>query len=246
MAKPSSQIIAGWVRTYLNDESWRPLKDVAFEACKQKMKGQNDSVLYDLVEENFDYIIEHLRDYVSNSQFHGETLLFEIDDETNPYVRSIHTEIHQITRKLRQISPDDFENLCGKILKSFGTNVQVTGSSHDEGIDFYCTDFSFLGSGFNVPEVTKATVIGQAKRYRHRHLVKVKELREFVGSAVHRLHTLRTSSVKPLSPVILAFWTSSAFNLDAKEFAQNLGLWYMNGWSFAEFINKLNLTTLLD
>lgn len=67
-------------------------------------------------------------------------------------------------------------------------------------------------------------------------------VREFVGGGVWHRHKIRLDSgTSPLAPVILAFWTTSNFEPNAKRYAREMGIWYMDGHTLASYIIKLNL-----
>src|SRR5258705_463543 len=72
---------------------------------------------------------------------------------------------------------------------------------------------------------SRILVIGQAKRYIDGNHVREKELREFVGAVIKRVDELkrtRSEQFGIMHPIILAFWTTSDFHLNAREYAKNV------------------------
>jgi hypothetical protein len=49
----------------------------------------------------------------------------------------------------------------------------------------------------------------------------------------------------PLTPVVFAFWTTSDFDPNAKRFARDVGLWYMDGLTLASYVSGLGLENYL-
>ncbi len=239
MSKPPSQVIVLWVIDYLSQPDWISLQEICSETLKIQMRGANDSFISEIIEENLVYIAEHLREYRAQQQFDGESPLFEIDDEEPPYVRSLKSDDTKIIlEKLRRIEPNQFEQLCAKILSELGAKSESVGRQHDGGIDFYAINVPFFDRDLLMPQVTKAIIIGQAKRYIDGNLVSEKEVREFVGGGILKLHEYKKS---PLTPVVYAFWTTSDFHESAKNYARKIGMWYMNGWSFAKYIQNIGI-----
>ncbi len=72
--------------------------------------------------------------------------------------------------------------------------------------------------------------------------MKEKELREFVGGGILKLQEYRERRIwNPLTPIVFAFWTTSDFHKSAKDYARNIGIWFMNGWSFARYVRELGI-----
>lgn len=87
------------------------------------------------------------------------------------------------------------------------------------------------------------TVIGQAKRYNPDNFVSETELRKFVGGAIYKASTLKStiSSLGVIAPISYAFWTTSNFHPDAITYARNMGLWYLNGLALAQLANRMDI-----
>ena len=199
--------------------------------------------------DNLDVLREHIASesvdliyldppFNSNATFCG----FEVDDEDDPYVRQIGVETDTLLAKLKRIDPFEFENVCKRVLDKLGGNSQVTQKSRDGGIDFFSVGIDILPEGINAPAQCRATVIGQAKRFSDR-LIAEKALREFVGATVLKRNELRIAkSVSPLSPIMLAFWTTSDFDPNCKKFARDAGVWVMDGRTLSAYLHRLELS----
>ncbi|HPG40609.1 MAG TPA: restriction endonuclease [bacterium] len=241
MSKPSSQIIVTWILNELSNDKWLPLKDIIFGILKKNIQKWSDSKISDLVEEELNHISEMLRNIYADSKFNGEIESFEIDNEINPYIRSVNIHVSEIKKKLYSIDPIQFEHLCVNLLEKLGAQASITPQTRDGGIDFYAFEFAF-NSEIITPKYSKIVVIGQAKRYAENNHVTEKVLREFIGSSIHKLEQFRNDKkICALTPVLYAFWTTSEVEFRAKKYAQDMGIWIMNGSTFADYVLKFKL-----
>ncbi|MGY1820893.1 restriction endonuclease [Geodermatophilus sp. SYSU D00079] len=79
---------------------------------------------------------------------------------------------------LTSMSPDGFERLCARLLRSLGCrDVEVTRFSDDEGLD---------GTGVLQVSLLSFPVFFQAKRYKIDHPIQPNKIREFRGAMAHR------------------------------------------------------------
>lgn len=244
MAQLSSQVIAQWAIEYLESEDWILLSDI----CMQGIRKQNkfsETVIEESVERELDYVAEILRNKAACAVEHGELVSYEIDDEQSPYIKKI-CEAHPPTLStIRNMNSAQFEVLCSEILNRLGwSETGNTGGSQDDGVDFYAFGFPNSQSlDLPVPSSCKVILIGQAKRYKQDNNVSETEIRKFVGGAFKKLNDYRKAGkVGVLTPVIFAFWTSSDFDNPAKEYAKTMGVWFMNGRTLVEYLEKLNLS----
>lgn len=217
--------------------------DVAlFEAVRDRWKGQSEDAISDFVEEKLPYVAEHLRDEVAEALVDGAVCPFEIDEEELRYVRKVGSQVDDLLGKLRKICPYAFEDVCAKLLEKLGGESQVTGKSGDGGIDFISVGVDILPAGISSPIQCRAAVIGQAKRYTSK-LIAEKALREFVGASLLQRNALRVQQkISPLTPVLLAFWTTANFDPNCKSFARRAGVWLMDGHTISAYLSKLSLT----
>lgn len=247
MGSPSSQIIASWVKESLISIEWIRLDEACRRALSLHLKGSSETHLSDLIGSNVDYVAEHLRDEMAAADLDGAPLGFEIDKEEPPYVRLSDEAIRPLLNKLRKVDPFDFERVCAKILSQLGALADVTKRTNDDGVDFYAVDFDFVPDGIRTPQACRAAVIGQAKRYKDGNNVRETDVRAFVGGAIKVKNDLALErKILPLSPVVFAFWTTSDFDPNAKQYARSLGLWYLGGLALSKYIQTLNLEPFVD
>ena len=246
MATPSSQIAAAWTKSALQNTEWVPLRDVCFAAVSANWGGKSESELWEYVEENVAFVAEYLRREAAEWKVDGTVPRFEIDAEPSPYIRALTSYASKVLIKLREADPFRVEELCAEILKKLGANSFKTQSTGDGGVDFVGTHMNIVAKGLSVPDACKAIVLGQTKRYKDGNTINETKMRDFVGGAVLRRHLMqKDGTAGPLTPFIFAFWTTSDFDPNAKRFARESGLWYMDGYTFANYINELGLAGAL-
>ncbi len=242
MGVPSTQVIAVWIKDGVTNEEFRLLEDVAFDVLRLKITSYSEDAIWEIIEEKLFHIAEILRNDAAETRSDGVPPRFEIDDEQSPYIKAFPSS-SKLLSKLRRIDPFVVEELCAKILGCLGATANVTQRTGDGGVDFVASDLDIMPAGYGMPAVCRATVIGQTKRYNETNIINEKQLREFVGAGVWKRHKLRLDSgISPLAPVILAFWTTSNFEPNAKRYAREMGIWYMDGQTLASYISKLGLS----
>lgn len=231
-----------WIKDSAANTDWAPLEDVAIAVLKAKLPKYSDEEISELIEDKLPHIAEALRNDAAECSADGIPPRFAIDDEASPYFKAFPTD-GALIEKLRRINPFAVEELCAAILSKLGGVARATERTGDGGVDFIATDLDIVPSGFGVPAVCRAIVIGQTKRYKETNVIKETSLREFVGAGVWKRHKLRLDSgISPLAPVILAYWTTSNFEPNAKRYAREMGIWYMDGHTLAAYIEKLGLS----
>jgi hypothetical protein len=239
MAGPPSQVAAVWVQDELGVTDWSPLKDVLFQAVKKQLKT-SDIEVWDYVDSNLSYVAEHLRDIASDYASDGATPGFEIDTEQPPYIRLLPALPTKLLSKLRKIDPFEVESVCARLLAALGAESSATQRTNDGGVDFVAVNLNIVPGGLTIPMACKAVVIGQTKRYKDGNSISETKLREFVGAAMLKKHQLqKDGKLGPLTPVIFAFWTTSGFDPNAKRFAKEAGIWYMEGLTLASYVSTL-------
>jgi len=242
MPAPASQISAEWVRDELESITWTPVRDVLLSAYRKKLPSYSEDQLSDLIEDRLRFVAEHLRNYAAEWILDGSVPLFEIDNDPSPYIRLTSDLPSDLKSKLHRIDPSEFERVCASILAALGATARAKGQPNDGGIDFLALHLSVVPTTLSIPLTCRAAVIGQAKRYKHGNVISETQLREFVGAATLEKHKLlRDGNIGPLSPVIFAFWTTSSFDQNARRFARDVGLWYMDGLTLAGYVTTLGL-----
>lgn len=246
MAIPSSQVAAVWVREDLDSPDWTPLTEIIFQGVKKRLVTMTDDEIWEYVEANLEYVAEHLRVAASECVSDGAISAYEIDNEQSPYVRALPSLPTSILSKLRRIDPFALEGICAQLLGALGADSNVTQRTNDGGVDFVAVNFKIVPGGLTVPLACKAAVIGQTKRYKEKNSITETKIREFVGAAILKKHELMMQEkLGPLTPVVFAFWTTSDFDPNAKRFARDVGLWYMEGLTLASYVSGLGLENYL-
>jgi hypothetical protein len=241
MGVPSTQIISVWIKDSAFNTEWMPLEEVAFSVLRARLPRLSDEEISEIIEDKLPYIAETLRTDLAENKADGVPERFAIDNEASPYFKAFPADT-ALLEKLRRIDPFAVEILCAQILSKLGGVARATERTADGGVDFIATDLDIMPSGFGIPAVCRAIVIGQTKRYKATNVIKETSLREFVGAGVWKRHKLRLDSgISPLAPVILAYWTTSNFEPNAKRYAREMGIWYMDGHTLAAYIDKLDL-----
>lgn len=242
MGVPSSQIAAIWVKEELASQTWVLLREVLYSAFMKKLGTPNEAAVWDLVEDNLIYVAEHLRDCVAEWAVDGSVARFEIDNDPSPYIRAVGEVQSRVASKLRRIDPFEFEKVCANVLTALGATSRTTQKVKDGGIDFVGVNLKVVPTALSVPAASRTAVIGQAKRYKVGNAISETQLREFVGAATLERHRLlKDGTIGPLSPVVFAFWTTSDFDQNAKQFARALGIWFMDGVTLAAYVADLGL-----
>jgi hypothetical protein len=245
MSLPKPQHIANLVVELGNNLEFRKLENVVYDIFKIRFSSYSDA-------ENWDYIEQYIKDIanelfikVTDNKIDGVTLSFEINEDGGDfYIKFLDKPEIMLLRRLQANTPQNFEIFCKQILDKLGGNSIVSGSPYDGGIDFTSTDLLLNNLPGLSTKGSKILVIGQAKRYIDGNHVKEKDLREFIGAAIKRMDELkktRSDQFGILHPIILAFWTTSDFHLNAKNYAKDLGIWYLNGIALCQLAIYLQL-----
>ncbi|MBO6537267.1 MAG: restriction endonuclease [Balneolaceae bacterium] len=141
-----------WARQYL---IWEGLLDKSVRGTwKLTEKGKNTTLDYEEAHKLFLKWVE-INQKARKSKSKKEIL--EDQEEDSPDTIDLNAE-KTLIEVLKELSPSGFENVCKELLREHGfENVEVTGKSHDGGID-----------GFGVLELNPFVsfkVIFQCKRY---------------------------------------------------------------------------------
>lgn len=246
MGSPTTQAAASWVLSELPNMDWIQLSDAIEFVVRKRLKNASDIEISDYVSSKIGFIEEHIREAENDAFQHGTVFNLEIDSEIPPYVRRTFLPNNNVLDKLKKIDPLEFEHVCARILKALGCESEVTQATNDGGIDFLALGLDILPDGINCPSYCRASIIGQAKRYTD-NLIAEKALREFVGASLLAKHDLRVAKrIGPLSPVILAFWTTSDFGPSTKKFASKAGVWMMDGPTISSYLVDLGLKDWIE
>ena len=121
-----------WARQYL---IWEGLLDKSVRGTwKLTEKGKNTTLDYEEAHKLFLKWVE-INQKARKSKSKKEIL--EDQEEDSPDTIDLNAE-KTLIEVLKELSPSGFENVCKELLREHGfENVEVTGKSHDGGIDGY-------------------------------------------------------------------------------------------------------------
>ena len=238
MTTPPTQVMCEWMLSDMSQREWVQLPVALEKMLRKRLPNYNDTQIFDVIDQHSAFIIQLIRDRIEGVYHDGTSFTHEIDSEDPPYIRFSGEDVSSLLKKLKNIDPFDFEIVCSKLLESFGCTSEVTQRTNDGGIDFIAHGLDILPDAIGCPTHCKASVIGQAKRYGNK-LIAEKSLREFVGASLLQRHVLRQGhKLTPLSPVLLAFWTTSEFDPNAWKYARNSGVWLLNGPTISTYLRQ--------
>lgn len=173
-------------------------------------------------------------------------------------VKSKRLLAHQYHQILKQLTPSEFETLCGKVMEKLGVrNVTVTPRSGDEGIDFYGQLHleDFLHSSKGLPTIERQMhvwIIGQAKRYIET-LVSPEDIRDLVGAvqlARGEAYASEVTSKYPdlrlrvCDPIYCVFVTTGHITANTWRLIDRSGVIAMDGAMLAQFVAENDLAKL--
>lgn len=246
MGLPDSYTFAKWIESDFSGEGFKSLGAVMNEVLKGKLAKLSDEEISEISESLLPRVYDDLNRITESYLFDGLEPSFELSGEVDEaYLRTIQSPASLLLGKLRKLNPDDFEEFCVSLLKKLGATAMKVDRAEDTGIDFTGTNIN-LSAGYGpFPQTSKVIVVGQAKRYSPDQPIKLPQVQKFVGSATEKLFEMRktmSERVGILAPTVLAFWTTSDFNLPAKKYVRNMGIWYLNGIGVAQLADRTGLS----
>jgi len=245
MSLPKPQYIANSLVELGNNPTFKKLEEVIYSIFKIKNLPLSEEEIWDYIEQFKKDIANELFLKIDDGKHDGVLLNYEINEDSGDfYIKFFDKPEITLLRKIQADTPQNFEFFCKNILDKLGGNSLVSGGPYDGGIDFTSTELQLK----NLPGIStkgsRILVLGQAKRYADGNHVKEKDLREFVGASIKRMDELkktRSDQFGILQPVILAFWTTSDFHQNAKDYARDLGIWYLNGIALCQLAFQLGI-----
>jgi hypothetical protein len=245
MSLPKPQYIANMLVERGSNPEYIKLEDALYSLVSSFMPNLSSEETWDYIEQYKEDVSKELFLKENDSTIDGITLNFDIsDDNGDYYIKFFDKPEITLLRKLQNNSPENFEIFCAKILEKLGGSSAATGKSHDGGIDFMCSDLMLNGMPQASTKGSKIFVIGQAKRYKDGAHVTETELRGFIGASVKRIEDLKKTRADQFGifqPVIIAFWTTSDFHSNGKQFAKEMGIWYLGGIALSQLAIKLDI-----
>ena len=246
MGKLIPQAVANWVVEFGNNLAQENLDDVVANILKTKMPKFSEEEIWDYIESHRNTIANELFQKIDNSIDDGINLNFQISqDGSTFYINFLNKPEIALLRKLNSITSKDFEFFCKKILDKMGGNCTVDGGKDDGGIDFTCYNLQ-LNCLSNIPTTKGARilVLGQSKQFTTGEQITESDLRKFVGASTKKIGIIKktkSEQIGILHPIILAYWVTSDFQKDAKIYANEIGIWYLNGIAISQLALKLGL-----
>jgi len=245
MGAPKPQYVANLIVESGNNYSFKKLEDVTFDLLKSNRILSSDEAIWDYIEQYNSDIARELFIKIDDRKKDGVTLNFELKEDIGDYYIEFYSKPEiELLRNLQLNTPEYFEYFCKRILDGLGGNSIVTGGTNDGGIDFISTDILLNKLPSQSTKGSNILVVGQAKRYTKGNQVCEKEIREFVGASIKKVDELkktRSEQFGILQPVIYAFWTTSDFNSIGREYAKNIGIWYLNGVALCQLALQLGI-----
>lgn len=243
MSEPNSYSLSLWIQNDITNLQFLSLKIVMLNIATQRLPDYSIEEISDICEKYFQRTCEELRNAHANQKDSGTIPNFEITDEDSPYIKTFNRPELFIKNKIDAYNYKCFEIFCSLVLTKLNAKAEVTGSKEDGGIDFIAYNFPFGLIKIPSPKTSRLTVLGQAKHHK-KELITESELRKFIGGAVreHYKKLILNQDIKVLSPVVFAFWTNAEFHPAAIEYADNVGIWYLNGTALAQLAYAVGIT----
>ena len=248
MPDPKADAVSLWISDDGTNTEFRTLRSVVNDVLLTHLAGRSEEELSELAERLEPQVVQELYTITDQSLLDGIVPRFQVTtEEATAHIKFIDRPELHLLRELQTRAPKDFEDFCKRVLQTLGANASVQGGPGDGGIDFLAFGLRTGPSLGPSPSGAHAVVIGQAKRYATGNNISEYDLRAFVGAATRRTFQLKRSNpsqVGSLQPVVYAFWTTSDFHRNAKEFAREMGIWYLNGLALAQLASRLGITEL--
>ncbi len=245
MGFPIPQYIANVLVEIGDNLEFQKLNQVIFSVIKQKIPSKSDEEVWDYAEQYEGDIAKELFIKTNDNRIDGITLNFNIIEEDDGfYIKFLETPEILLLRRLQGDTSDNFEIFCKKILDKLGGKSSVEGGTDDGGIDFTAYDLKLHNLPFLSTKGSRIFLIGQAKRYKDGNHVKEKEVKYFIGCSVQRIEEIKKTRAEQFGifqPIILAFWTTSDFHVDAKNAARDFGIWYLSGIALCQLAIQLGV-----
>ena len=243
MFKPKDKVVAKWVENRARNLHPLPLRDVitivlnAEISANSKRKISAEEIA-EAVEELVKDVALRLAEIGDDYILQGvdPSFIIEIGDGDYHY-RCKEVPDREFRTKLAAMTPSGFEHFCKSVLNKLSGNATVSGGPNDECVDFYAFGLPLAGGDALFPRAARLFVIGQAKRWKIDREIVLNDLREFIGGAILRADQLRLDHADRcglLTPTCFAFWTTCDFSVGAREFADRMGLWYLNGKALSQ------------
>lgn len=248
MSLPTYKVAAIWLKNDICNTEFLPLKEVLAQSLKSFLHEKSPEEILEVTETLFVRVTREMKNNVADDLSDGVQSRVVIEgDDNDAYIKISELAELSLLTQLRALTPQQFEGVCVQILNKLGATSERVELKEDRGVDFIGYDLKMGIDGGPAPESSRVFIVGQAKCYKQKNLVKESEIKQFVGAALHKtLELKKTMSGKlgGLTPIAYAFWITSDFHPDAKKYAKELGIWYLNGIGLAQLAQRIGLTDL--
>lgn len=243
MAELSPETVAFWLSNEIEGDQFTPLEQAVTDLLRRRGVSFSDEQAAEFAEVNLEAIVSYLREIEIRLLRDGNEPLFEIDtSDPKYYVKGNRKDVSDYLSRLFKLDDRQFEGFCSRIL----TGLNATHAERSGGKSDGCVDFVGKFIELSTPSSigAKVLVVGQAKRYARHNLVRLNELRTFVGGAMQRV----ANHLDPLifrsgllAPVVYAFWTTSDFHPSARQYAADIGIWHLNGNAVSQLAMRVGI-----
>ncbi len=243
MSDPSPFYIARWIADEIRESNFISLQTAIENSIKDHIPQFSEEKVSDLVEKNEPEVFTSLGEISDQLRRNGTEPSFLLEGEPGTsYIKSQNIEFVTTLTRLKQLSPEEFEQFCAKLLSALGAASNTVGGSNDGGVDFTAFDLPVSIIEIAALHACCLTVIGQAKRYNDR-LITVTDLRSFLGGAIVKSDDIKRSYIRYgiYSPTVYAFWTTSDFHQSARDYGISAGLWCLGGLSLAQLAFRIGI-----
>jgi hypothetical protein len=248
MRDPNPYTVAQWLRDEGSNTEFKSLQSVVNDILASRLPNRSQEEVSELAEMLNSQVIQELHDIAAQFTLDGIVPRYEIlTEEATTHIRFLEQPELNLLKELQARPPDYFEHFCKRILEILGANASVEGGPGDGGVDFVAFGLPIGPIPGPSPSGARAVVIGQAKRYATGINISENDLRAFIGAVTRRTYSLKRSNpiqVGSLHPIVYAFWTTSDFHRNAREFAREMGLWYLNGIALAQLAMRIGINEL--
>jgi restriction endonuclease Mrr len=233
---PTPYNIALWIIAESENKDIKPIRNIINEILINRLKGTSPDEISDLTEKVNDSVVIELGNIYADDIQDGRSLNFEIIDDE--YIKFSEKSNQKLLDKLYEITPDSFEKFCVLLLKKIGAKEYRHNNIKYDGVVDFFGFYIPIGDiiGLPYPSKSKPIIIGQAKRYKKGHRVKLSEVQKFIGGALKKNDELKRN-FGILTPTLYIYWTTSEFNKDAKEYCKAMGIWYLDGTGLTNLAN---------
>lgn len=235
------RVAAKWVEVRWREHEPRSLRDILTDVLTTELRANarrtvSDEEISETAEALVTPVARELGDIAEEYILQGIDPSFEIDLADLYYTCKQSPEL-DLRNRLVEMTPKGFEHFCKQILEKMLGHATVSGGPNDMCVDFFAVGIPLAGSFGPFPSTSRLVVIGQAKKWKLDAEVSERDLREFIGAATLRADDLRKSYLDRyglLTPVSYAYWITCEFSLGARQFADRMGLWHLNGKALSQ------------